>query len=64
MATVSERIDAINAILERGIDKVVDQDGRTHEYDFETLIKERDRLARQQSGSTIRRGRYNPYFRT
>ena len=67
MATLSERIAAIDAILDRGLTRVTDQDGRTHEYDLEALKLQRDRLQAALNsagcGPTTRRGIYNPAFR-
>ena len=63
MATKQERLDSLNAILEAGISSTT-RGGREIKYDLEAVAKERDRLARELSGNTIRRGRYNPYYRT
>lgn len=64
MATYQEQIDAINAILARGLEEVVDQDGRKHRYDLAALTKQRDYLIKQSRGSgpSLRRGVYNPRF--
>lgn len=66
MADYSAEIARINELLARGLSKVTDQDGRTHEYDLEELAKQRDYLLKQQAGgfpSQIRRQVYNPAFR-
>jgi len=62
MATQDD-IDAINSILNRGLEEVVDQDGRKHKYNFSELRKQRDDLVRSLRGSPrIRHGIYNPAF--
>lgn len=68
MAATQADVDALSAIIQRGIDKVVDQDGRTHEYDLAALTAERDRLQLQlnragRRGPSTRAGIYNPAFR-
>jgi len=66
MADYSAEIERINGILSKGLTRVTDQDGRTHEYDLDALTKQRDYLLKQQQGgfrSQVRRGIYNPAFR-
>jgi len=62
MATQDD-IDAIDAILNRGIEEVTDQDGRRHKYNFEELRKQRSVLVRSLRGTVrVRAGIYNPAF--
>ena len=63
MADYTTRIAEIDAILDRGLTRITDQDGRTHEYDFEQLRLQRDDLIRRQKGGLRTRvGIYNPRF--